>query len=74
MRWVHIAIIVILVAVIVIFGAQNFQSVTVTFLNLRINAPLALLIAVIYLLGMATGGALWSLLRWAYEGAKPVKG
>jgi len=72
MRWIHIAVIVILVAVIVIFAVQNFQSVTVTFLNFRISAPLAVLIAVLYLLGMATGGSLWSLCRWAYEGAKPV--
>lgn len=71
MRWVHIAVIVILVAVIIIFAVQNFQSVTVTFLNFRISSPLAVLIAVIYLLGMATGGSLWSLMRWAYEGAKP---
>jgi putative membrane protein len=73
MRWIHIAIIAVLAVAIVIFAAQNFQSVTVAFLNLRISVPLALLIAVIYVLGMATGGSLWALLRWAYEGSKPTK-
>ena len=70
MRWVNIAVIVILAAVILVFAFQNLQSVTMAFLGFRISAPLAILVAVIYVLGMATGGSLWSLLRWALEGAK----
>ena len=70
MRWVNIAVIVILAAVIVIFALQNLQSVTMGFLGFRISVPLAILVAVIYALGMATGGSLWSLFRWAIEGAK----
>jgi lipopolysaccharide assembly protein A len=73
MRWFHIAVIVVLAAAMVTFAVQNFQSVTVTFTNFRISAPLAVLIIVIYVLGMATGGSLWALLRWAYEGSMPVK-
>jgi hypothetical protein len=46
------------------------QSVTVSFLNFRISAPLAALVAIIYLLGMVTGGSLWALIRWAIEGSK----
>ena len=73
MRWIHITVIVVLVAAMLIFAVQNFQSVTVTFLNFRISAPLSVLMIVIYVLGMATGGSLWALLRWAYEGSKPGK-
>ena len=73
MRWIHVAVIVVLAAAMVIFAVQNFQSVTVTFLNFRISAPFAVLMIVIYVLGMATGGSLWALMRWAYEGSKPAK-
>ncbi len=71
MRWFHMAVMVVLVAATLIFAIQNFQSVAVSFLNFRINAPLALLVVVIYLLGMATGGSLWAFVRWALEGSKP---
>jgi uncharacterized integral membrane protein len=74
MRWLHITVIAVLVAATLTFAVQNFQSVTVSFLNFRVSAPLALLIAIVYLLGMATGGSAWALMRWAYEGSKQVKG
>ena len=52
MRWFHMALIAILAAAIVIFAMQNLQNVTVAFLNFRLSAPLAVLIAVVYVLGM----------------------
>jgi uncharacterized integral membrane protein len=70
MRWINFAVSAILVAVIVIFAIQNFQSVTVSFLSARISAPLAILVIVVYLLGMVTGGSVWALIRWAIEGSK----
>jgi uncharacterized integral membrane protein len=70
MRWIHMTVIAVLAAATLIFAVQNLQSVTVAFLNFRIAAPLAALAVVIYLLGMATGGSLWALIRWALEGAK----
>ncbi len=70
MRWFHMSLIAILAAATVIFAFQNLQSVTVAFLGLRLNAPLAVLIAVVYVLGMATGGSLWAMFRWALDGSK----
>jgi putative membrane protein len=70
MRWINIALVVALLAATLIFAVQNFQNVTVSFLSFRITAPLALQVAVIYLLGMVTGGSAWSLIRWAVEGSK----
>jgi putative membrane protein len=70
MRWIHMAVIAVLVAAMLIFAVQNLHSVTVSFLNFRISAPLAVLVAVIYLLGMATGGSLWALIRRAIDGSK----
>jgi len=72
MRWIHMAVIAVLVAAMLIFAWQNLHSVTVSFLNFRISAPLAVLVVVIYLLGMATGGSLWALIRWAIDGSKPA--
>jgi len=70
MRWAYITVAAALVAVTLIFAVQNLQSVTVSFLSFRISALLAFLIAVIYLLGMVTGGGAWALIRWAVEGSK----
>ena len=70
MRWVNLIIIGLFVAAILIFAAQNFDTVTMTFLGFSARAPLALLAVVIYLLGMVTGGSLWSLLRRSLQGAR----
>ena len=70
MRWINIVVSIILVAAVLIFAIQNFQTVTVAFLGLRMSAPLALLTIVIYLLGAVTGGTVWALCRWAVEGSR----
>jgi putative membrane protein len=70
MRWFHTAVIVALAAATLIFALQNFQSVAVSFLGFSISAPLAVLAVIIYLLGMATGGSAWALMRWAWQGSK----
>ena len=70
MRWFYLAIIVLFAAATVIFAAQNFQVVAVSFLRISIQTPLAFLIAVIYLLGAVTGGSLLALLRRSIEGAR----
>jgi len=70
MRWVYLAVIAVLALVTLIFALQNFQSVTVAFLRLQLSAPLAVLIIIIYVLGMATGGSAWALVRWAWQGSK----
>ena len=70
MRWIYLAAIVLFGAALVIFALQNFESITVSFLNFRIKAPLALLAIVIYVLGAVTGGGLMALLRRSYHGSK----
>jgi len=74
MRWFHMTLIAIFVVATLIFAMQNLQSVTVAFLNFRVSVPLAILIALIYLLGMVTGGSLWALIRWALEGSRRPAG
>ena len=68
MRSVHIGVIVAFAAVVLIFALQNLERVTMSFLGFRISAPLAVVAVVLYLLGMATGGSVWALIRWAVAG------
>ena len=74
MRWFHLAVIVLFVAAIVVFAAQNLQVVDVSFLRMSVHTRLAVLIIVIYLLGAATGGSLLALLRRSFEGARRRSG
>jgi putative membrane protein len=70
MRWVNMVVITIVVVATLVFAVQNFQTVTVSFLSFRISAPHAILIAIIYLLGMVTGGSVWALMRRAFKGVR----
>ena len=70
MRWVYLAIVVAFVAVAIIFALQNMQSAAVAFLGLAINAPLAIVVFVVYVLGAATGGSLYALLRTSIKGSR----
>ena len=63
MRWIHLTVIGVFVAATILFGIQNLQVVTISFLGFGIRAPLAILAAVFYVLGAATGGSLYALLR-----------
>ena len=67
MRWIYLAVIILFVAATVIFVLQNFEIVTMSFLGWNARVPLALLVAVAYVLGAATGGSLYALLRRSYE-------
>jgi len=69
MRYVYLAMILLLTVAVLVFTFQNFPSVTVVFLSIRITLPLALLVPIVYVLGMLTGGVLWALLRTSYRGA-----
>ena len=55
MRWFHLTVIVLFAALTALFAMQNFQIVTVSFLRIGAEMPLAFLIAIIYLLDAATG-------------------
>ena len=67
MRWIYLTIIILFVAATTVFVLQNFEIVTMSFLGFNARVPLALLVAVAYLLGAVTGGSLYALLRRSYE-------
>jgi uncharacterized integral membrane protein len=70
MRWIGLAVTILMAAATIIFAVQNFEIVTMSFLGFNARVPLALLVAVVYLLGAATGGSLFALLRRSYEGSR----
>jgi uncharacterized integral membrane protein len=72
MRWVYLAVIILFAAATIVFALQNFEIVTMTFLGFNARVPLALLVAVAYVLGAATGGSLFALLRRSYEGSRRI--
>jgi lipopolysaccharide assembly protein A len=63
MRWLNIIVVALFAIATLLFAIQNFQIVTLSFMGFSARAPLALLVAIIYVLGMATGGGLFALLR-----------
>ena len=70
MRWIYLAVIILFAVATIIFALQNFEIVTMSFLGFNARVPLAVLVAVTYVLGTATGGSLFALLRRSYEGSK----
>jgi lipopolysaccharide assembly protein A len=70
MRWIYIAIIALFALATLVFALQNLEIVTVSFLRFDVRAPLAAVTVVVYLLGAATGGSLFALLRRSYHGSR----
>jgi lipopolysaccharide assembly protein A len=54
-RYVYIALIVLLTAVVLIFKFKNLNSVTISLLRMSATLPLSTLVILVYLLGMVTG-------------------
>ena len=70
MRWIHLTVMVLFVAATALFAVQNLEIVTMSFLGFSARVPMALLVAIIYLLGMVTGGSLLALLRRSFQGSR----
>ena len=70
MRWIYLLIIIVFALATLIFAVQNLDTVTVSFLSMRVAAPLALLVLIIYVLGAVTGSSLLALLRRSYRGSR----
>jgi len=69
MRYVYMALIAILAAIIILFKVQNLESVTVSLFAASVTLPVSVLVLLIYVLGMLTGGFLLALLRSWVHGA-----
>ena len=63
MKQLKTALLAIIVIIFVIFAIQNFENVTIKLFKWGITLPLAVTTVAIYILGMFTGGLLWSNLK-----------
>jgi len=70
LRYVYIALIVVLAGIVVLFKVQNFDTATVTIFSMNFTMPVAVLVFVIYVLGMFTGGFTLQLVRSWVRGAR----
>ena len=70
MRWFHLTVMIVFATATIIFAAQNLEIVTTSFLGFSVRVPLVFLIAVVYLLGAATGSSVLTLLRRSVKGVK----
>jgi len=72
-RYVYIALIAALTALVLLFKIQNLQLVTVSLLSASFTLPVSVLLVLIYVLGMLTGGFLFALVRTWIRGARQAE-
>ncbi|WP_435009661.1 lipopolysaccharide assembly protein LapA domain-containing protein [Tundrisphaera lichenicola] len=63
MRFLQITVLLIFLASVGAFAVQNNDLTSVRFLVWQLSAPLSLLIVIVYLFGMISGGAVVGFLR-----------
>ena len=69
MRYVYMALIAFFAAIIILFKFQNLEAVTISLFSASVTLPVSVLVLLIYVLGMLTGGLLLTLLRTWVLGA-----
>ena len=72
MRWIYLITILLFATAIIVFALQNLATITVSFLGFSVSARIAIVVIVIYVLGAATGGSLFALLRRSCELGGPT--
>jgi lipopolysaccharide assembly protein A len=63
MRFLQATLLLIFLALIAVFAWQNTQPVTIRFLDRSVGMPIALMVIVVYLLGMLSGWTVVAYLR-----------
>jgi len=74
MRYIYSALIAIFAVIVILFTLQNFQLATVSILSMSMTLPLSLLVLLVYVLGMLTGGLALALVRSWVRVARRRKG
>jgi uncharacterized integral membrane protein len=74
MRYVYIALIVAFAGIVALFKIQNLEVVTVSLFSMSMTMPTSVLVLLIYLLGMLTGGFVLAALRSWMRGATARNG
>jgi lipopolysaccharide assembly protein A len=63
MRYVYLALIIGFTAIVILFKVQNLETATVSLFSASITLPVSVLVLLVYVLGMLTGGFVLALLR-----------
>ena len=63
MRYFYIAIVIVVFAIVILFNIQNVESVNVSLFSVSITMPTWLMVYLVYIAGMLTGGLVWDFLR-----------
>lgn len=69
MRYVYMGLIALFAAIVILFKVQNLDSVTVSLFTVSVTLPVSVLVLLIYILGMLTGGFLLAMMRAWVHGA-----
>lgn len=69
MRVIYMLILLLLFGAIGIFALQNRETITLQYLDRNIACPLALLIGIVYVLGMVTG---WTVIGFMHRSLRRV--
>lgn len=69
MRYVYMALIAAAAGIVILFKFQNLDTVTISLFSASITLPASVLVLIIYVLGMLTGGSLLALMRTWVRGA-----
>ena len=70
MRYVYIALIVAFTVAVAMFKFQNLQAATLVLGPMSLTLPMSVLVLLIYVLGMFSGGFVVALVRGWVRGAK----
>jgi putative membrane protein len=73
MRFVYLALIVIATIVMLLFKFPDIETVKVSFLSLTGSLPVAVVLIVVYVLGIIAGGALLAFLRSIVRRSAPKR-
>lgn len=63
MKTIKKVLLVLIILLIIIFSVQNSEVYALKLFNWGIELPLSLLVFLVYILGMTTGGILFSVLK-----------
>ena len=72
MRYVYIALIVLFTVLVLTFKVQNVESATLVLLSMSITLPMSVIVLLVYILGMLSGGFVLQLLSTWVRKARPV--
>jgi len=70
MRYVYMLLIALIAGIMLLFKVQNLDTVTVTLLSMNFSMPVSILVVLIYVLGMFTGGFVLQLVRTLMRGTR----